>query len=318
MRKSRTIVLLTLLSFTLAVGFVARQAISQSNTQQPANQQPATQQPATQSPATQQPPVAQSGTAQPGTAGTQEAAERPMTEEAAAPEPVDTTAAAIVPKAAAGGGPGAAPVSQSRLWEMLDWFNRGGPFMWPILFCTILAVTFIIERSFTLMRARTNARSLMSEILNAVRREGVAAGERVCEQARGPIAAIVFSGLRQASNGPEAVEKAIETAGAVEMSFLERGLIWLATISTLAPLLGFLGTVSGLIHSFDDIAATDKVSANLVAGKIAGALITTEAGLLVAILASLFHNFFLSQIDRFVIEMEESSSELVNTIDELR
>jgi len=241
-----------------------------------------------------------------------------MTEEAAAPEPVDTTAAAIVPKAG-GGGPGAAaPVSHSKLWEMLDWFNRGGPFMWPILFCTVLAVTFIIERSFTLMRARTNTRSLMSDILNAVRREGVAAGERVCEQARGPIAAIVFSGLRQANNGPEAVEKAIETAGAVEMSFLERGLIWLATISTLAPLLGFLGTVSGLIRSFDDIAATDKVSANLVAGKIAGALITTEAGLLVAILASLFHNFFLSQIDRFVIEMEESSSELVNTIDELR
>ena len=309
MRKSRTFVLLSLLGFTLMVGFVARQAVSQSGTQQPATQQP---------PATPQQP-AQSGAPQPGTTpGAPEAVERPMTEEAAAPEPVDTTAAAIVPKAAGGGEAGAHAESHSALWDILAWFNRGGFFMWPILFCTVLAVTFIIERSVTLMRARTSTRSLMSEILNAVRREGVAAGERVCEQARGPIAAIVFSGLRQASNGPEAVEKAIETAGAVEMSFLERGLIWLATISTLAPLLGFLGTVSGLIRSFDDIAVADKVSANLVAGKVAGALITTEAGLLVAILASLFHNFFLSQIDKFVIEMEESSSELVNTIDELR
>jgi biopolymer transport protein ExbB len=247
--------------------------------------------------------------------------DRPLSEEAALPEPVDTTASAIVPPpppAAAGGEAGAAAVQRSGVWAVLDWFNRGGPFMWPILFCSIVAVTFIIERSLTMMRARANTRHFMADLLNAVRREGVAAGERVCEQTRGPIAAIVFSGLKQAKRGPEAVEKAIETAGAVEMSFLERGLIWLATVATIAPLLGFLGTVSGMIRAFDAIAAADQVSAKLVAGGISEALITTEAGLLVAIVASVFHNFFLSQIDRFVIEMEESSSELVNTIDELR
>jgi biopolymer transport protein ExbB len=186
--------------------------------------------------------------------------------------------------------------------------------MWPILICSIVAATFIIERSITLMRARVNTRNMMNEVLNAVRREGVPAGERICEQTRGPIAAIVHSGLRQARRGPDAVEKAIETAGAVEMSFLEKGLIWLATISTVAPLLGFLGTVSGMITAFDAIRAADQVSAKLVAGGISEALITTEAGLLVAIPTSLFHNFFLSQIDRFVVEMEESSAELVNTI----
>jgi biopolymer transport protein ExbB len=154
----------------------------------------------------------------------------------------------------------------------------------------------------------------MNDVLNAVRREGVPAGERICEQTRGPIAAIVHSGLRQARRGPDAVEKAIETAGAVEMSFLEKGLIWLATISTVAPLLGFLGTVSGMIEAFDAIRAADQVSAKLVAGGISQALITTQAGLLVAVPTSLFHNFFLSQIDRFVVEMEESSAELVNTI----
>jgi biopolymer transport protein ExbB len=157
----------------------------------------------------------------------------------------------------------------------------------------------------------------MDDILNAVRREGVDAGARVCEQTRGPIAAIVHSGLKEAGRGPAAVEKAIETAGAVEMSFLERGLIWLATISTVAPLLGFFGTVTGMIDAFEAIAAADQVSAKLVAGGISQALITTQAGLLVAIPTSLFHNFFLSQIDRFVVEMEESSSELVNTIDEM-
>ncbi len=247
--------------------------------------------------------------------------DRPLSEEAALPEPVDTTASAIVPPPPPGvaGEPGtAATVQRSGVWAVLDWFNRGGAFMWPILFCSIVAVTFIIERSLTMMRARTNARNFMTDLLNAVRRDGVSAGERVCEQTRGPIAAIVFSGLKQAKRGPEAVEKAIETAGAVEMSFLERGIIWLATVASIAPLLGFLGTVSGMIHAFDAIAAADQVSAKLVAGGISEALITTEAGLVVAIPASVFHNFFLSQIDRFVIEMEESSSELVNTIEELR
>ena len=294
MKKCRTFPLLSLLVVVFVVGFAPAPAGSQAGTQTPGSQPAGTQ------------PQAQEA--------------RPMTEEAATPEPVDTTATAIVPKAPPAGGETATPVpaSRSRLWVVLDWFDRGGVFMWPILFCSIIAVTFIIERSITLVRARTNTRTLMSDILNAVRRDGVSAAERVCEQARGPIAAIVFSGLRQANRGAEAVEKAIETAGAVEMSFLERGLIWLATISTIAPLLGFLGTVSGMIHAFDAIAAADQVSAKLVAGGISEALITTEAGLLVAIPTSLFHNFFLSQIDRFVIEMEESSSELVNTIDELR
>lgn len=279
MNKTRTVALISLLALTIVVGVVAAQ--------------------------TDQPP------------------ERPMTEEAAMPEAVDTTATAIVPPPAATAAPGehgavtAAP-QRSRVWIVLDWYNRGGPFMWPILFCSIIAVTFIIERSITLVRARTNTRSLMSDILNAVRREGVPAAERVCEQTRGPIAAIVFSGLKQADRGTDAVEKAIETAGAVEMSFLERGLIWLATIATIAPLLGFLGTVSGMIRAFDAIAAADQVSAKLVAGGISEALITTQAGLLIAVPTSLFHNFFLSQIDRFVVEMEESSSELVNTIDELK
>lgn len=252
-------------------------------------------------------------------------ASRPMTEEATVPDPPDTTVNAIAP--APGGGYGGAshggvtPIAtekRSRIWMLLDWFNRGGPFMWPILLCSVVAATFIVERTITLLRARANTKTLMNDTINAVRRDSdVESAMRNCEQTRGPIAAIIHSGLRQARKGPEAVEKAIETAGAVEMSFMERGLIWLATISTIAPLLGFLGTVSGMIGAFDAIKAADQVSAKLVAGGISEALITTQAGLLVAVPTSLFHNFFLSQIDRFVVEMEESSSELVNTIAEL-
>lgn len=232
--------------------------------------------------------------------------QKPLTEESTAPaQPTETSAVPTIPAAGSSGGIG-------------DWFARGGVFMWPIFVCALAAVIFTLERTYTLLKARTNTRSLMTDVLNAVRREGISAGERICEQTRGPIAAIVHSGLRQASRGPEAMEKAIETAGAVEMSFLERGLIWLATISTIAPLLGFLGTVSGMIHAFDAIAAADQVSAKLVAGGISEALITTEAGLIVAIPTSIAHNIFLSLIDRFVVEMEESSSELVNTIAETK
>jgi biopolymer transport protein ExbB len=248
-----------------------------------------------------------------------------MTEEATVPDAPDTTANAIAPapgRSHAGDAHGAATTvateKRSRIWMLLDWFNRGGPFMWPILLCSVVAATFIVERSITLLRARANTKTLMNDTINAVRRDSdVESAMRNCEQTRGPIAAIIHSGLRQARKGPEAVEKAIETAGAVEMSFMERGLIWLATISTIAPLLGFLGTVSGMIGAFDAIKAADQVSAKLVAGGISEALITTQAGLLVAVPTSLFHNFFLSQIDRFVVEMEESSSELVNTIAEL-
>jgi biopolymer transport protein ExbB len=118
----------------------------------------------------------------------------------------------------------------------------------------------------------------------------------------------------RASKGPEAVEKAIESAGTIEMAFLQRGLIILASIANVAPLLGFLGTVSGMIHAFEAIAAAEQVSAKLVATGISEALITTATGLMIAIPVQLMNNFFISRIDRFVLEMEEASIELVDTL----
>ena len=186
--------------------------------------------------------------------------------------------------------------------------------MWPLLGTSIIGLAVIIERFVTLGRARTDVRKLMKRVLDALHSKGVDAAAAECERTRGPIAAILHAGLKRADRGTEAVETAIETAGTIETSFLERGLIWLSTLATIAPLLGFLGTVSGMIRAFNAIAEAEQVNAKLVASGISEALITTAAGLVIAIPLSAFHNFFVSQIDRFIIEMEESTADLVDTL----
>jgi biopolymer transport protein ExbB len=196
-------------------------------------------------------------------------------------------------------------------------FTQGGNFMYALLFASIVGVVFIIERVITLFRARVNVKRLMNDVIKTLHSEGVEAAMRVCERTRGPIAAILHSGLLRAGRGPEAVKEAIETAGSIETSFLERGLVAIATVASVAPLLGFLGTVSGMISAFAAIAAAEQVSAKVVASGIEEALITTATGLMIAIPASIAHSFFVSQIDRFVLEMEEASAELVNELIEL-
>jgi biopolymer transport protein ExbB len=199
----------------------------------------------------------------------------------------------------------------------VEQFQKGGPFMWPLLLCLVIGMAFIFERFYTLGRARTNVRALMGNVIGALRNEGFDAAISVCERTRGPIPAILHAGLRRSNISIEATEKAIESAGVVELSFLERGLLVLATIANVAPLLGFLGTVSGMINAFDAIAAADQVNAKLVASGISEALITTASGLIIAIPMSIGHNYFVSQIDRFVIEMQETSADLVDTLVDL-
>ncbi len=198
-----------------------------------------------------------------------------------------------------------------------DFFARGGGFMWPLLACSVIGLVFILERLFTLSRARVDVKSLMTRVTQGLRSEGIDAALKVCEGTRGPIAAVIHSGLLRAGQGPDAVKEAIETAGSIETSFLERGLVVLATVSTVAPMLGFLGTVSGMISAFAAIAAAEQVSAKIVASGIEEALITTMTGLTIAIPASIAHAYFVSQIERFVLEMEEASANLVNELVEL-
>lgn len=199
----------------------------------------------------------------------------------------------------------------------VEFFLKGGAFMWPLLLLAVFGLAIALERFWTLSRARTNVRDLMNKVLAALKKDGVEAAIQVCETTRGPIPAILHAGLRRSNIGIEATEKSIENAGVVELSFLERGLLALVTVSNLAPLLGFLGTVSGMINAFDAIAAADQVNAKVVASGISEALITTLAGLVVAIPMSMAHNYFVGQIDKFVIEMQETSADLVEALVDL-
>jgi len=223
----------------------------------------------------------------------------------------DTLASAAEPRVTGGGGGFLHRVRNSYFGQMYD---KGGIVMHPLLLSAIVGLVLIIERLWTLSRARVDTRNLMLDVVKALRKEGPDAALRVCEGRRGPIAAILHSGLLRAHRGPEAVEKAIHTAGAIEMAFLERGLLALATVSNVAPLLGFLGTVTGMISAFAAIAAAEQVSAKLVAKGIEEALITTATGLMIAVPVSAFYAYFVLAIDRFVLEMEEASAELVDEL----
>ena len=228
---------------------------------------------------------------------------------------IDTTAA---PPPAAAPEPDVEPEPQppqSTTSGFIEFFNKGGVFMWPLLACSIIGLAAIIERAITLQRASTNTKKFIARVIQELRSNGVRAAIELCQSTRGPIAAIVHSGLVKADQGPVAVEKAIEAAGGIEVSFLQRGLMIMATVANVAPLLGFLGTVSGMINAFEAIAAAEQVSAKLVASGISEALITTLAGLVIAIPVQIAHNYFLSRIDRFIIEMEESSIDLVNELE---
>jgi biopolymer transport protein ExbB len=197
---------------------------------------------------------------------------------------------------------------------LIELYWTGGWFMHPILLCSIVGLAIILERLYFFGKARTDTRRLMGDLQRVLQDQGFEAAQRFLHGQRGPIAAVLHSGLLRAKKGPEAVEKAIQTAASIETAFLERGLIWLATVANIAPLLGFLGTVSGMIHAFEAIAAAEEVSAKLVATGIYEALITTAAGLMVAIPVQTAHNYFVSRIDKFVIDMEESSAELIDAL----
>ncbi len=200
---------------------------------------------------------------------------------------------------------------------MIEYFTRGGIFMWPILFCLVGGVAIIIERFISLTLASVNTRKFLSEVDAALNKGGTKAAIEVCEKTKGPVAAIFHAGLLRAGRGIEHVEKAITNAGSIEMAFLERGLIWLSTFITIAPMLGFTGTVKGMIVAFDDIKRANDISPSIVASGISVALLTTLFGLVVAITLQIFYNYFISKIDRLVIDMEESSNELVDHLVEM-
>jgi biopolymer transport protein ExbB len=190
--------------------------------------------------------------------------------------------------------------------------------MHPILACLILGLAFSIERFWTLSRARVNTKDFIVKVRRALDEGGVEQAKEVCGNTRGPVASVFHAGLLRADEGLEAAEKAIIAYGGIEMSFLERGMIWISTFITIAPMLGFTGTVQGMITAFDAIKEAAQISPAIVADGISVALLTTLFGLVVAMILQVFYNYFISRIDRLVGDMEESSVELIDALYDLK
>jgi biopolymer transport protein ExbB len=199
-----------------------------------------------------------------------------------------------------------------------DYMQKGGPVMWPLLAFSVIALAFAIERFFALRKARINVNEFLAKIRKALMvNRSIRDAVKICEQYQGPVASIMKAGLLKFGQPKEDVEKTIENAALFEMSRLERGLAVLATTANVAPLLGFFGTVSGMIKSFDKLAEVGLQNPAAVAAGISEALITTAGGLLIAIPTQLVYNYFLTRINKFVRDIETSTNMLIETFGEM-
>jgi biopolymer transport protein ExbB len=194
-------------------------------------------------------------------------------------------------------------------------FIEGGAgFMGIVLLCLILGLALIIERIIYLNLATTNTKKLLENIEDALASGGVDAAKEVCRNTRGPVASIFYQGLDRADEGIEMVEKSVVSYGGVQMGLMEKGMSWIGLFIALAPMLGFMGTVIGMIQAFDDIANAGTISATVVAGGIKVALLTTVFGLIVAIILQIFYNYLLAKIDGLVNDMENASISMIDIL----
>lgn len=205
--------------------------------------------------------------------------------------------------------------SASGFQVLKQYFIQGDwRFMSFVLICLILGLAFCIERIITLNLATANTDKLMSKIDERLAEGDVEGALEVCKSTPGPAASVLYEGIRNANNGPEAVEKAITSYGSVQMGLLEKGLVWISLFIAIAPMLGFMGTVIGMIQAFDRIEAVGDLSPSVVAGGIKVALLTTVFGLIVAIILQIFYNYIVSKIDGIVNKMEDASVGLVEVL----
>ena len=200
---------------------------------------------------------------------------------------------------------------------MVYYFLEGGAFMWPILITLLFGLAFVIERAYSLMMSAVDSETFFDSVSQSIKENGTDAAVQVCSETDGPVASIFHAGLSKMSRGLEEVEKAIQNAGAIEMAFLEKNMIWLNAVITIAPMLGFTGTVVGMIAAFDAIKAANDISPAVVAGGISQALLTTAFGLIVAMIIQTFQNVFVARIDKLVLDMEEQSIKILDHLQEL-
>ena len=194
-------------------------------------------------------------------------------------------------------------------------FIEGGPFFMGIVLVTlILGLAIAIERIIYLNMATTNTDKLVNNVEEAMSSGGVEAAKEVCRNTKGPVASIFYQGLDRMDEGVDAAEKAVVSYGGVQMGLLEKNISWLSLFISLAPMLGFMGTVIGMIGAFDSIEAAGDISPAVVAGGIKVALLTTVFGLVVAIILQIFYNYIISKVDGIVNSMEDASIKLVDLL----
>jgi len=201
-------------------------------------------------------------------------------------------------------------------YELMTLFRDGGFMMYPLILCSLVALGVIIAKAWTLFIAHRDSKNLLRTIKELGVEGRLEEAIELAETTRGPVAAILLAGLRRVKEkhtGTD-VQKAISTTGVIELDFLERGLTVLATIANVAPLLGFLGTVIGMILAFQAIEIAGQVDPALVAGGIKVALITTATGLSIAIPVNIGYNYFVTRIDRLIQDMEEGTQAVLDLI----
>ncbi|HSJ05704.1 MAG TPA: MotA/TolQ/ExbB proton channel family protein [Longimicrobiales bacterium] len=198
--------------------------------------------------------------------------------------------------------------------QVADIWSGGGFMMWPLALAALIGLVIIVWKLFDLSSKSLRTRRFLREVDELIAQRKINEALALSRDSNTPAGRILAAGLERHHEGSERVMKAIENVGLIEMAGLESGLVWLATVSNVAPLLGFLGTVIGMIQAFQAIEAAGEVEATLVAGGIKVALITTATGLAIAIPMNIAHNYFVTRVDRLVIDMEESAQKMVDAL----
>lgn len=202
----------------------------------------------------------------------------------------------------------------SKTFSLLALYNQGGLFMWPILIMSAIGLGFVLERFIFFIRARLASKEFIEKLEHVIGNQTLDDVEQLCKENKTKIAMIIRKGIALKSLGYERVEKTLTVAASVEVAMLERGLSMISAIANIVPMLGFLGTVTGMITAFNDIANADQVSAKIVAGGIKEALLTTSFGLIAAIPLLLMYNFYVHKIEEFITNIERLSSDIVEKI----
>ena len=197
---------------------------------------------------------------------------------------------------------------------MVQLFIDGGGFMWPILVIFIIGLVFVLERLYHLFKGLSSNEEFAYEIAQEIKSSGIESAKTKCEGSEGPVANLCLAALDRAGFGSKDAEDALDSSGSIEMASMEKNMTWISLCIATAPMLGFLGTVWGMIQAFNDIKMANDISPAVVAGGISVALLTTAFGLVVAVVLQVFQNAVLYIIDNQIVTLQKSTTSILHAI----